>query len=177
MKNLISLTAEQQRAYLIWVFAPAAAHIISGSIITLLLFPILVTISQYFLFRQYPFVNRTFLWFIVLPAAFMVWIKAGPVMNEHKPNGISHGVIAYYISQLCGSLIIPFMTQYERADRVIGWIVSNLTAMIIWLTLYSLLKDSMPSNFDFAYFIAYPAISLIAHGLSGFFLFGKYTVD
>lgn len=177
MKTLITLSADQQRAYLIWVFAPAAAHLVSGSIITLFLFPILVTISQYFLFRQSPFSSRTLLWFIILPVAFVVWIKEGPVMNEHKPNGIFHGVLAYYIGQLCGSFIIPFMTQYERADRVIGWIMSNLIAMIIWLTLYSLLKGSVPSLFNFAYFITYPAISIAAHGISGFFLFGKYTVD
>lgn len=177
MKNIISLPEEQRRAYLIWVFAPAASHIVSGSIVTLFLFPILVTVSQYFLFRQEQLFDRAFLWFIILPAAFTVWIKAGPVMNEYKHNGISHGAIAYYVGQLSGSFIIPFMTQSQRTDRVIGWIVANVAAMLIWLSLYSLVEGRTHRNFDLAYFVIYPLISLIAHGLSGFFLFTKYTTD
>lgn len=159
-----------------WIVLPVMAYILSWSVTwgVLWLFPVLVTVSYYLIFSVHPAVARPGFWFFTLPVTFYIWAKWGPAIAHLHSNGVYYGVLAYYLGQLANTLFIPLMIHKGQPEFLLNWIVSNLAALVVWLSCYKLFIAGWVGNEvavagDTALFITYPAIALAANGISSFF--------
>ncbi|QJD77289.1 hypothetical protein [Spirosoma rhododendri] len=166
MKNFISLSEEQQCIYCAWVFAPIVALALSlaAGLAAILLLPLLLTVGYYVFFRQYSSARHPAWCFLTLPLTVYIWLRWG------LDDSVLPVVLAYYVSQLINSFTIPLIFKEDYTDTYIGWLVAHTAALLVWLVLHALLRPH--DNF-----FAYTIIELIAQSLSGFFLFGRYTVN
>ncbi|QKZ15356.1 hypothetical protein [Spirosoma sp. KUDC1026] len=107
------------------------------------------------------------------------WVKWGPHIDYSIPGGIVDGVIAYYVCQLINTIFISSMSDENTIDTSIGWFLGHLTALAIWLILYNTFVGVFfslgASASNFALWIFYPSISLVANSLSGFMVFRRYS--
>ena len=165
------------RIYFRWTVFPILAHIFSWMTgwSGIALFPILVTVAQYLVFKIHPAVARPGFWFFTLPITFFIWVKWGPYTAYLKSYSIQYGIAAYYAGQCVNALFIPLIIRKQRPDFLLNWILSNLVAAVVWLVLYKLVmagrsEEAFSVAGQAAMFIIYPAIGLIANGVSGFFL-------
>ncbi|QHW00725.1 hypothetical protein [Spirosoma endbachense] len=164
------------RLYQRWVLLPVLAHMLSfmAGIVGIVLFPILVTVAQYLVFRSHPAVARPGLWFVTIPVTFFIWMKWGPYLATIKQQTIQNGVVAYYIGQLINTLFIPLIIRKEKPEFLLSWILSNLVAGIVWIILYDFATNWLGVQYSVegntALFILYPTIALLANSVSGFFL-------
>lgn len=161
-----------------WIALPVLAHFFSwmtgmGGVI---LFPILVTVAQYLIFKVHPAVSRPGFWFATLPVTYYVWVKWGPVMTYSQPNGILQGVTAYYAGQLINALFIPLIIKPGRPELLLNWLVCTTITATVWLGLCWLTTGWMgkqltnASAWSLAQFLVYPTIALIANSVSNLFL-------
>ena len=184
MNNSLNLNSWQSNVYIRWTVLPVLAHILSWMTgwMGIVLFPALVTVAQYLVFKSHPDIARPGFWFVTLPVTFFVWIKWGPYGSDLKSDSILHGVMAYYAGQLINVLFIPLIIRKERPDFLLNWIMCTLIAGMVWVGLYRLvLAGWLGGKFSpaggVAMFILYPAIALIANGVSGFFLKSKLIIN
>ncbi len=177
MKNTFDSYTWHENLHFRWIVLPVLAYLFSwmaGWAGIILFFPILVTVAQYLVFRVHPAVARPGFWFITLPVTFYIWVKWGPALTYSKPDGIYSGVVAYYVGQLINSLFIPLIIKERKPEYLLKWILSTVAAAAAWLGLYGLVEGSLTASKHspaggLAMFIIYPAIALIANGVSGFF--------
>lgn len=164
MKNIISLSEEQQRVYCAWVFTPVVALILSvpAGYAFVLLLPLLLTIGYYVFFNQYSSARQPAWWFLTLPLTVWIWLKWG------FADSVLSVVFAYYAGQLINSFTIPLIFKEDYTDTFVGWLVAHAAALLIWFIIHALLQPHDD-------FLAYMIIGLIAQSLSGFFLFSRYT--
>ena len=171
MKNYFSPTNWYSSVYFRWTVFPILAHVLSWmtGIMGYLLFPILVTIAQYLIFKSHPAVNRAGAWFFTLPITFFIWLKWGPATPAHS---ILSGVIAYYAGQLLNTLFIPLIVRPEHWVIILNWLCSTIIAGIVWVILYKTLVFMVPDWNDLrrssysAVLTVYPMIALLANGIS-----------
>lgn len=181
MKNTFDSETWHENLHFRWIVLPVLAHLfswIAGWAGIILLFPILITVAQYSLFRIHPAVARPGYWFITLPITFFIWVKWGPALTFSKPNGIYSGVAAYYAGQLINSLFIPLIIKEWRSEYLLRWIIGMIAAATVWLGLYGLVENNFPADKlspagGLAMFVVYPVIALIANGISSFFFLKK----
>jgi hypothetical protein len=161
-----------------WITLPVLAHEFSWmtGIGGIILFPILVTVAQYLIFKVHPAVVRPSAWFFTLPITLFVWLKWGPFTSYTQPNGVIYGVMAYYAGQLINALFTPLISKPERSDLLLNWFVCTSITVLTWIGLYWViahltnLASKDVSNYGFSQFILYPAIALFANYISSFFL-------
>lgn len=165
MKHIIPLSEEQQCIYCAWVFGPVVAHLLSmpAGFAAVLYFPLLLTIGYYVFFNQYSSARHPAWFFLTLPLAVYIWVRWG------FDDSVLPVILAYYAGQLISSFTIPLIFKEDYTDTFIGWLVAHTAALLVWLVLHALLHPHDD-------FLAYVIIGLIAQGLSGVFLFGRYTV-
>lgn len=177
MRNTFDPYTWHNNLHLRWTVLPVLAYVFSwmGGWGILFFFPILATIAQYLVFRVHPAVAQSGYWFFTLPVTFYVWVKWGPVVTYSQPNGILSGVVAYYGSQCINTLFIPLIIKTGKPEFLLNWLLSNLVAGLIWMGLYKLFIAGWPATEvstagNAAMLMVYPAIALVANGLSGFIL-------
>jgi len=166
MKNIISLSEEQQRIYCAWVFGPVVALMLSlpTGYVAILLFPFLLTVGYYVFFNQYSSARHPAWYLLTLPLTVYIWLRWG-LATGNLPL-----LLAYHVGQLINSFTIPLIFKEDYTDTFIGWLVAHTAALLVWLVLHALLHPHDD-------FLAYVVIGLIAQSLSGFFLFGRYTIN
>ena len=165
----------RNRTYQCWTFLPTLFFVLSWltGMLSMAIFPILLTVAQFLALKKHPATIRSSLWFITLPLTYYVWIKWGPPAQLNKPDGIFDGVIAHYAAQLLACYCLLFVMSRDSVSAVFRWFGSTLIAGAIWLTLYKITVHyvgHLPPAGGFSVFIMYPLVSLIANGISGFFL-------
>ena len=167
-----------------WIVLPVLAYVLSWSagIAGPALFPILVPVAQYLIFKVHPAVARPGFWFFTLPITYFAWVKWGPVMTYSQPNGIYYGVAAYYASQLINTLFIPLIIKKGRPEFILNWMIGTAVNGVVWLALYWLFKtnwseDESRTAGSIALYFIYPAIALVANGVSSFFFTKEYVQD
>ncbi|GAB4020001.1 hypothetical protein GCM10028808_59690 [Spirosoma migulaei] len=176
MRNTFDPYTWYNNLYFRWTALPVLAHMFSWmtGIGGVLLFPILITVAQYLIFKVHPAVARPGFWFVTLPITFICWVKWGPFITSTQSGGIIQGVTAYYIGQLVIALFIPLIIKPERPEFLLNWIGCTITSGLGWVVLYWFVtgmqgnKVNIPGNVTI--FLIYPAIALIANSASGFFL-------
>ncbi|QMW03686.1 hypothetical protein [Spirosoma foliorum] len=171
--NFDSYTWWHNNLRMCWIVLPVLAHIISwltgmGGIF---FFPILITIAQYLIFKIHPAVARPGLWFLTLPLTFFIWMKWGPFIDYLKPDGVLHGVMAYYAGQLVNALFIPLVAQKERPEFLLNWLICTSITALSWLGAYWVAIHWLGiDELHYGLFIMYPTIALLANWISSFFL-------
>ena len=160
-----------------WMVLPVLAHVFSWMTGTLgiVLFPILLTVAHYLVFKIHPAVSRPAAWFFTLPVTYFIWVKWGPAIVSTHPNGIQWGIIAFYISQFINTLFIPLIIREEQPELLLKWLTVNTVSLIAWIGLYSIFLKIVPTwhglivSNNLALLIVYPAFGLLTNWLSGFF--------
>ncbi len=167
-----------------WIVLPVLAYVLScvAGMLGMLLFPVLVTVVQYLIFKIHPAVARPGFWFFTLPITYFAWVKWGPVMTYAQPNGIYYGVTAYYAGQLFNTVFIPLIIHKGKPEFILNWLIGNAVSAVVWLALYWLFRNNWSGNEsrtagDIALYFIYPAIALMANGVSSFFFTKKYIQD
>lgn len=162
-----------------WTILPVLAFVLSWGtgLLSLFLFPVLLTATQYLTLKEYPGVVRPSIWFVTSLVTCYVWLKWGPPAGRSGPDGIMQGVIAHYAGQLLNSACIPLIIEYDSINATVRWLISTSIAAAVWLSLYGLLHNIKPGDWEtistagnLSILVIYPVISLIANGISGFFL-------
>ncbi|MBN8824947.1 MULTISPECIES: hypothetical protein [unclassified Spirosoma] len=184
MKNTFDIYNWHNSLRLRWMVLPVLAYVASWMVAwgVFLFFPILVTVAQYLIFKIHPAVRRPGVWFLTLPVTFYIWTKWGPAMTYSQPNGIMHGVMAYYIGQIINTLFIPLITTRGRPELLLNWLMGCLAAATIWLVSYKLFiadwqADKLSPTRNLALYGIYPGIALIANGVSSFFFTKQIIKD
>lgn len=181
MENYFEISSEDKRPYQYWVFAPVVAHWAScmTGLSAIITFPVFVTVSYYLFFRAQSAFTRPKIWLATIPFMMTAWVKWGPHIDYSIPGGIVDGVIAYYACQLINTIFISSMSDENTIDTSIGWFLGHLMALAIWLILYKAFVGVFfslgASASNFALWIFYPSISLVANSLSGFMVFRRYS--
>ena len=184
MYDGLNSTSWQRNVYLRWTLLPVLAHVVSwmAGFVGLIIFPILVTFAQYLILKPHPAIDRPGRWFLTLPITFFIWVKWGPYVADLRSHNIQYGVAAYYAGQLINALFIPLLIKAGKPEFLLNWFIGTLVAAIVWVSLYGLFIAGHPGNTfntsgEYAIFIIYPTITLIANAISGSFLIKEYVND
>lgn len=158
-----------------WVWGPIAAYYLSWTtgFLSVLLFPILLTIAQFMSFKKNPFISKPRRWFYWLIPALYVWSKFGPIPPHSGSFGVAQGVLNYYMGQSVATAVLMFMTDSRLLHY---WILGNLLAALLWFGCYyvAFLLDApkwLSANSGFAIYLFFPVISVLSNAVTGYFLY------
>lgn len=175
MKTKTHLFDWQSHWFQYWIWGPIAAYYLSWSTgwLTIILFPILLTVVQYLSLKNNAAVSKPHLWLFWMVPTTYLWIKFGPVPPYANSFGVGRGVVNYYAGQVMATVLLMFMV---KPAAIYYWILGNVLAALLWYgCYYSPFLLGAPrwlaTNFGPATYFFFPAISLLSNAITGYFLY------
>ena len=174
MKNQISVFNWRADWFQYWLWGPIVAFYLSwiGVWLSIVLFPILLTVVQYLSFKNNPAVSKPHLWLFWMVPTTYLWIKYGPVASYPDSFGIGRGVVNYYAGQVMAISVLMFMISPKF---IYYWIIGNMLAALLWYGCYLIpfylnAPIWLSGNFGPALYLFFPVISLLSNAVTGYFL-------